>query len=212
MGISHMRITYSGTLANGQDTWSTGFKTIALLVPPTQAELDDLCTTAEVSFFNTVWGDLTADTPATVSWSRTRIADVNSAGLTVRAAERGLSPVLSGSSSSSCLPPECAIVASFRTTVPGARGRGRAYQYPMDITYVDSAGQIPSTQRTAVAQAWSDLLSTWNADADTPQACVISNVANLASPITSVEVGSVWDAQRRRRSSIPEAYASVAVT
>lgn len=114
------------------------------------------------------------------------------------------------------LPHSTAVVASLLTAVPGARTRGRLYLplcgLPLDSALLTISGTQRGVIATAVAGALNDLRTAgYDVGADGLDPVVVSTTATLATPITTVRVGSVPDVQRRRRNGLVEIYSSAAV-
>lgn len=114
--------------------------------------------------------------------------------------------------------PQDSVVLSLRTSTPGARGRGRMY-WPALGAAISNTFQLSSPTQATVAADAKTLLSAigtqmnnvyiGNASARRVVASVRSITDHLNRDITSIQVGSVLDTQRRRRDSLPESYVNV---
>lgn len=115
--------------------------------------------------------------------------------------------------------PQDACVISLRSSTPGPTGRGRFYwpalgadltlQYVMDVPTPASAVAGARTWLNAIGTAVNAAFGSLSI----PSTVVLSvrSVKNhVCRDVTSLQVGSVLDTQRRRRDSLPEAYSSVA--
>jgi hypothetical protein len=112
-----------------------------------------------------------------------------------------------GSASTNTLPLQIACVVSTRTGLSGRRNRGRIY-LPACNAPIDSTFQFPSTVYGPLAAAWGIYFADLAASsAGTP--VVVSRVGGTANQITSVQVDSRPDIQRRRVNQ--ETIAGVAV-
>lgn len=111
-------------------------------------------------------------------------------------------------------PPQVAIVATLRT----AASRGRAHAGRMYLPGLDSAigtdGSMSATVRDRVGIRVAAFIRDINAvTGGAGNAFVASTFSNLGGhrPITSVQVGDVYDTQRRRRNSLADFYTSYAL-
>lgn len=118
-----------------------------------------------------------------------------------------------GTGSGNPLPPEVAIVASLRTALAGASYRGRMYLPAPRAGLVTSVGNIDATSVTTIATAVAAGFTAVEADTTygSTIGCVYSRKLRIISSVESVDVGNVFDAQRRRRNSFQESRTSVAV-
>lgn len=112
------------------------------------------------------------------------------------------------------LPAQGALVASLRTNTPGASGRGRLY-WPAVGASIDTNLRLSSPTTAAFA---ADMKTYLNNIAGALAASFTSIGFNLAvrsratqtTPhVARIQVGNVFDTQRRRRDNIPEAYSTV---
>jgi len=86
------------------------------------------------------------------------------------------------------------------------------YLPPLVSIILSSTGNCAAATQQSVATTMGNFFSAWNASADTTTAAVVSQVGNLVTPITSIRVGNVFDAQRRRRNTVPESYLTQILT
>lgn len=118
-------------------------------------------------------------------------------------------------------PPQTSLVLSLRSTVPGARGRGRLYWPALAATLSGSTLRLssPTTQTVATAAAtYLDGIATALKTSLSPSPslidydlCVVSPTTGTKTRIVRVEVGDVLDIQRRRRDRLVENYSSAAM-
>lgn len=114
--------------------------------------------------------------------------------------------------------PQDAVVLSLRTSTPGARGRGRQYWPALNAT-LSSSFQLTAPTPAAIAadtKTWLNAIGTQmnnvyigNASALRVALAVRSTRDHVCRDVTSIQVGTILDTQRRRRDSLPESYASV---
>lgn len=115
--------------------------------------------------------------------------------------------------------PQDSVVFSLRTSTPGARGRGRMY-WPALFCTLSTSFQLTSPANSAVASGAKTLLQAVNGAMDDVYAelSIVKTVAlsvrsvtdHVCRDVTSIQVGTVLDTQRRRRDTLPETYAAVA--
>lgn len=127
-------------------------------------------------------------------------------------------PVVAGGASASQYPNQVALVVSLTTGIDrGPAHRGRFYM-PMPTWAVQADGLIASAQAVLTATAAATFITAISDSPGidiltSPNAAVMSKVGTGATNlITGVQVGRVYDTQRRRRTSLPETYSSVVVT
>lgn len=102
------------------------------------------------------------------------------------------------------LPPQCALVISLLTGVPGKSFRGRMY-WPRIAGGVTDTGRdatvgITPTNNVAAFIGGIGTLNT----GDVGDAAVVSATKLLVTPVTQISIGDVIDTQRRRRDSLIE--------
>lgn len=112
-------------------------------------------------------------------------------------------------------PFQTSLVVSLRTSAPGVSGRGRLY-WPATGMAIDNATlRVPLATRDPFASQFAAyLLSIRDSLSDILglpglQLAVWSRRLNAANVVARVQVGNVFDTQRRRRDSAAESYVSV---
>lgn len=109
------------------------------------------------------------------------------------------------------LPPQNAVAISFRSNVPGRRGRGRMYVPAINSGSTATTGTLGSTAKNIFGGAGATLLQ------DVSQAggmgvqyrMVITSAGNERYVLaTQTRVGDQIDTQRRRRNGVRETYTS----
>lgn len=118
-----------------------------------------------------------------------------------------------GSSSTSALPPQCSVVASWMTATAGRHGRGRVYLPAVVTSQVTTdGGLLSSTPQGAIATSTAALITALNyaniIGAVYADAIVVGAPWSRYNTIAAVRVGNVIDTQRRRRNQITETYVS----
>lgn len=116
---------------------------------------------------------------------------------------------LTGTSTGQQLPPQLALVVSLRTILATKRGRGRFYLPAMATNALSSGRCLPAAQ-TAVLNGWGRALNSLVAAGATP---VVWSIGLPTPPVVSrIEVGDVFDTQRRRRDQLTEARVSTTIS
>lgn len=115
---------------------------------------------------------------------------------------------LQGTSEAEMLPFQVAEVISLRTDLATRSGRGRFYLPPLVTTSMDS-GRMAASSQLILLDAASSMMSTLNTAMLEP--VVYSRSTLAGTPITSIDVGDVYDTQRRRRDQLVEVRMSEAV-
>jgi hypothetical protein len=112
---------------------------------------------------------------------------------------------LVGTNATATLPPQDSIVVSLRTILATRAGRGRFYLPPF-CTDQTTAGGLSATPRGQVAQAATGFLQSLVGSGFVP--VIYHRVSRTHDNIISVDVGSVFDNQRRRRNKLVETRTS----
>lgn len=207
VSVPHVRVELFGTLCSNAEKWSMGFST----APPGGGGLvdaDALALTAMTLFQADVWGfgAIQSAWPATATFVGARVHQYDAAGKSIAAGERVQASPAAGADTTA-LPPQTSVVVSLLTGTPGARNRGRMYFPSPGRTALTATGRLSTTARDVLRDRMKVFLDHWNADPVTMPAAVASNAGLFVASVTSIRVGDVVDTQRRRRDSLPEAYA-----
>lgn len=112
---------------------------------------------------------------------------------------------LPGTSLDNTLPADLAIVVSLRTQQANRQGRGRFYLPPPVVSTVDADGRITAAAVATILDALEPAWSAYNV-AKTP--VVYSRTARSIAPVTSFNVGDLFDTQRRRENALTEVRSS----
>lgn len=115
---------------------------------------------------------------------------------------------LIGTDASGPLPPQCSIVVSMRTALFNKAGRGRFYLPTFGVDVL-AAGRLPNTARTQICTAAQKMVQSLNGSGYT--VVIYHRKAKTHDNVVSVNVGDVYDTQRRRRDKLIEARLSLAV-
>lgn len=115
--------------------------------------------------------------------------------------------------------PQDSVVLSLRTATPGARGRGRLYWPALNAT-LSATWQMTAPVPASLASDAKTWLQAINSEIDDYYISISSALRaalsvrsitdHVCRDVTSIQIGSVLDTQRRRRDALPETYATVA--
>lgn len=107
-----------------------------------------------------------------------------------------------GTSTSSALPADVAIVVSLRSPVANRTGRGRFYLPQPTTDALTAVGRLDETAQDTIVDA---LLAAWtqaNAAGENP--VIYSRTQRATREINSFNVGDLFDTQRRRENALTE--------
>ena len=155
---------------------------------------------------STIPGLITHYTAATTLTSVVVYELDESSGKASARAEQGVTHV--GTGTGSPLPQEVAVCATLRTATPGPRGRGRSFLPPPVVADVLATGRLDSLAAGDFAESLAGYLSNMVASSWSP---VLFTPGIPSRDIITVDVGDVFDAQRRRRDKLVETRTSAAV-
>lgn len=110
-----------------------------------------------------------------------------------------------GTSASASLPPQLSVVGSMRTALATRAGRGRFYLPPMAAN-VNSAGRVDGTVLTHIVNTLQDFLQSMATSLYPP--VIYHRASKTYTDVVSVDVGDVFDTQRRRRNKLIETRTS----
>lgn len=115
---------------------------------------------------------------------------------------------LIGTSAGASLPPQVALTVSLRTAKVTRAGRGRFYLPAMSVSQVSSGRVLAAAQSSAVTAA-QKMIQSLNGAGYT--VVVYHRTTRTSDAVTSVDVGDVFDTQRRRRDKLIEVRSSLSV-
>lgn len=102
------------------------------------------------------------------------------------------------------------MVISLSTQFTGRSERGRMYLPGPAVSNVTSAGRFATTNRNDIRDAAVALLASTSAPDNVSVLWSRKNVS--LTPLDSLRVGDVFDAQRRRRDKLTELYSAGDIT
>lgn len=148
---------------------------------------------------NTPAGNIEALYPAAIGVDGVKVDELDSSGRNV---SQGLASLaLVGTGTGEALPPQNAVVVSLRTLLPTRAGRGRFYlPSPVVSTVLDQ--RLDSTAQTDILNGALAMLQhmaglTW-------QPIIFHRGGQTPDDVVSIDVGDVFDNQRRRRNKLVE--------
>jgi hypothetical protein len=202
MSIYYVRFT--GALPGGE-TWNTGVHLAG------GGDVDEVIALG-VDMSDELWGATVADPirvfyPSGITLSSVVAYELSP--VTGKATSRREATTTHvGASLAVPLPQEVAVCCTLRTITPGPGGRGRMYLPGPVVDEVTALGRLEGTTRDAFADAVAAALGVAVAGGHPP---VLFTPSTPDREIVSVDVGDVFDAQRRRRDKLVEACTSVAL-
>lgn len=148
---------------------------------------------------NSPAGNIEGLYPASIGVDGVVIDELSGAGTNVSQGTASLSLV--GTSIAEALPPQCAVVVSTRTNTPTRSGRGRFF-LPSPVVSTVLSQRLDSSAQTDILNGALAMLNhmkglSW-------QPAVYHARTATATSIVSIDVGDVFDNQRRRRNKLVE--------
>lgn len=123
-------------------------------------------------------------------------------GTTGEQVTRRISAVsIPGTSTSNMLPYQVSVAVSLRTELATRSGRGRFYLPPL-VTANVTDGRLAATAQAVLADEAQSFLQGLTTSGLTP--VIYHRSTNSSTEITSIDVGDVFDTQRRRRGDLIE--------
>lgn len=208
MGVPHGRCEVLFSLCGGLETASCSFST-PTLASKSSIEMKTMAERVDFHWVDKVWdiGDSLNLFPGATKYYGSRVSALDADGHVTQSAEEIRAVPIAGNALGDALPPEVAVVVSLRTLTAGPRGRGRMYLPGFAANQTDVNGNIDSTARDALAVDMASFFTGLNADVLFGENVgVASNAGGFWTVATEVRVGSVFDAQRRRRAQLVESY------
>lgn len=156
---------------------------------------------------NTPAGNITALYPAAIGVDSVVMDELDSSGHNVSQGREALALV--GTGTDEPLPPQNAVVVSLRTDVPTRAGRGRFFlPSPVVTTVLDQ--RLDSAAQGDILHGALAMLNHMNGGTLNP--VVYHRFDPTVTPIVSIDVGDVFDTQRRRRNKLVETRVSATLT
>jgi hypothetical protein len=198
--MAHYRLTQQGHALNGE-VWNTTLHIDHL--SGDGAALLTVCLEAVTLLWQgppTPANSIQQLVPTTIGCDELVLDELNALGRNVEQNRSSLS--LSGTNVADVLPYQCSVAYSTRTILPTRAGRGRGF-LPVFALTTCVGGLFDSTAQAQVVRAVKAMIDHINAFASVG-VVVYHKAANSSDFISKVDVGDVFDTQRRRRNQITE--------
>lgn len=150
-------------------------------------------------------GEMDALMPAEVTLAELTTASLDqSTGGQISRVSTG--SALPGTAAGPMIPYQCSVCVSLTTDLATRSGRGRFYLPPFDASTLDD-GRLSATAQATLVGA----VGAWWAALDGAGLAVqlYSRTTKALTPVTGMNVGDVFDTQRRRRNKLIEVRQSV---
>lgn len=156
---------------------------------------------------NSPAGNITALYPASIGVDGVTFDELDSSGLNVQQGRASLALV--GTGTDEPLPPQCAVVVSLRSNTPTRSGRGRFYlPSPVTTTVIDQ--RLDSAAQGDILNGALAMLNHMKGLGLTP--VVYHRFDPTVTAVVTIDVGDVFDTQRRRRNKLVETRVSATLT
>lgn len=109
-----------------------------------------------------------------------------------------------GTAITNALPPQLSPCVSLRTARSGASYRGRYFVPAPNVNCVDAVGRIVTARVTDILTAVSVAHAAAIGATVSGVVVIYSRTHRLTTVVNSLDVGNVWDTQRRRRDKLVE--------
>jgi len=198
--MAHYRGTVQGHLEGGEVfNFTMHFSAVTGQAAAMATDLAD-AVTLMWSGTNTPAGNITALYPAAIGVDGV-VVDELSPATGVNVSQGRASLALVGTGTGEALPPQNAIVVSLRTNTPTRAGRGRFYlPSPVVSTVVDQ--RLDSSAQTDILNGALAMLNHMNGLSWQPE--IYHRTTITGTDVVSLDVGDVFDNQRRRRNKLVE--------
>lgn len=207
------RLTFSGTCFGTNEIWATGLfiaDPAADVGTASQAEVDAYALRMATLFA------LTSTFSSSYTLKQTKLSVLDTTGHpdplnTVY----NTATTATGASGGSVFPPQCSLVASLRATaIHGLATHGRMYMPGVAIPIDSATGHISAFNANSFATAFQTFINGLNTDSPGSEVVALCSKgtttptvqAGVTQAVTHVEIGDVYDTQRRRRNGLVEAY------
>lgn len=188
---------FGGPLASGE-IFNTGFHV---------SSVDDIETVAGAltTWASDVWNGggfagIANLNPTTTNMSSLVVYQLNpTTGRSVDKSERTMFHV--GTGTGLPMPNGVALCVTLLTLTTTRAGKGRMYFPAPDATHLTAAARVPTPVTTTYAQAIGNAFNNLGLRGINP---IIYSVGRADRPVTGINVGDVYDSQRRRRDQLVE--------
>ena len=207
----HVLIAIGGTMKNSPEIWGTQVR--AYGYANSQAENQAFCDGALLSDVTTLLENSEMAFTNEVELGYVKANAIQADG-TYRDAITAVHFVTDGSIHGTAAPTwpyQVSVVVSLRAAGRGPGTHGRMYLPSQSVSGV-TGGQMSEIATANIATVMADFLVALNTDSDGAYIPALFSAKGQIGSISSVEVGSVPDTQRRRRNALVETYAKATIT
>jgi hypothetical protein len=191
------RCTFSGSYAGGE-AFTTGF----YVNTTADGDAADLAEAVGDIYVAQSWSIATPLMPSDTVDKMTVYKYASIGTPAIDAAEYELNEV-GTASGSNALPPQNSIVVTLRTGAPGASRRGRMYLPFRGMSGCTATGLVATGAQEAIGDGIAAFFGAVNL-ATVQHVVVASQKTGQTHNVTTIEVGNVFDTQRRRRAALTE--------
>ncbi len=203
--VTMARIVTKFALLGGAEEAIIGWTMLAASAP-----LSDLIS-ADAANQNDMWLTWDNHFPLSTSVVERKVEELDPGdGHVVSTTGLDLPTAPAGTGSGNAYPPQLARVMTIRTGLSGRSFRGRFYLPPPAIDENNASASIPLTTRQDLVNAFATYCGDVFTASDFQLGVWSPTLAGFESA-TSVDMGSIYDTQRRRRSTLVEARYSVSL-
>lgn len=165
------------------------------------------------AFYDELSGDVDfmANFPATISLTGWRASVINSTDGTVITTAEGGSPVPGTGASGTAMPNQLATTVTLRSDLAGRSHRGRFYLPPLQFGAVTTLGRLDTDTAAAMLTSLQNAYTAGQDATGVWAAVIYSRKLHTTTAVVRVEIGDVFDTQRRRRDKLIEVRQSVTI-
>lgn len=216
------RVTISGTMFNGAESWSTGFQ-IGFADNPI-SDLDNVAGQIGIAW-QTFFTTASVGISNVYKTVQVKVAEIGVTGVTN---EENIDyytypTPISGGAAGQALPPQITLAATMTTERQrGLASKGRMYLPGINTAIDGTTGKLSSTTTNNINTGFKTFLDAINADTGIPGLVIVASKGHklgtldpngqpnyadgINSVVTGCRVGDVYDTQRRRRNDFVETY------
>jgi hypothetical protein len=203
--VTLYKVNFFGTFSGGEE-WNTGHWIYSFA----EQSASSIASTVVDSYSSSSW-DIEGGLHTGDSVTGVRVYRYSAPNTAANDQAEELLNVAGKATGSQCLPSTTCMVVTLRTGAPGRSRRGRMYIPARNVLLAGANGQMASGQPAGLAGAVADYFGSLNVILER-QVVVVSRTNATWAPIKSVDVGTVFDTQRRRRADLTETRTSVDVS
>lgn len=214
------RVTISGTCFGGAEIWSTGFylgNETADAGTASQAQVD-----AIAARWQTFFTASTANISNAYQTTQVKVAEMLADGKTdpLNVVYHTYGTPISGNQVAGPMPAQISLAATLTSAFPrGRAAKGRMFLPGVNISVSGSNGKLLSGSIPGLVTALRTFLNGVNTDGSPSAQLILAAKATTKAPIqpglnklvTGVNIGDVYDTQRRRRNGLKESRTAATI-